>query len=83
MLRLTRVLRHVEAHEGIKKANAIGKNLCTVHGKKFEILMQIPLVGGEIERSWSPDTILKVYYPRTIHAMFALNWLTGFRREDF
>jgi hypothetical protein len=34
-------------------------------------------------RSWSPDTILKVYYPRTIHAMFALNWLTGFRREDF
>jgi hypothetical protein len=34
-------------------------------------------------RSWSPDAILKVYYPRTIHAMFALNWLTGFRREDF
>ena len=33
-------------------------------------------------RSWSPDTILKVYYPRTIHAMFALNWPTGFRRED-
>jgi hypothetical protein len=31
-------------------------------------------------RSWSPDTILKVYYPRTIHAMFALNWLTDFRR---
>jgi hypothetical protein len=24
-------------------------------------------------RSWSPDTILKVYYSRTIHAMFALN----------
>ena len=34
-------------------------------------------------RSWSQDTHLKVYYPRTIHAMFALNWLTGFRREDF
>jgi hypothetical protein len=33
-------------------------------------------------RSWSPYTILKVYYPKTIHAMFALNWLTGFR-EDF
>jgi hypothetical protein len=32
-------------------------------------------------RSWSPDTILKVYYPRTIHAMFALNWLTGFRNK--
>jgi hypothetical protein len=28
-------------------------------------------------RSWSPDTIFKVYYPRTIHAMFALNWLTA------
>jgi hypothetical protein len=23
------------------------------------------------------------HYPRTIHAMFALNWLTSFRREDF
>ena len=34
-------------------------------------------------RSWSPDTILKVYYPRTIHAMFALNWPTSFRGEDF
>jgi hypothetical protein len=33
-------------------------------------------------RSWSPDTILKAYYPRTIHAMIALNWLTGFREED-
>jgi hypothetical protein len=33
--------------------------------------------GSHLEwRSWSPDTILKVYYPRTIHAMFALNWLT-------
>jgi hypothetical protein len=26
---------------------------------------------------------LKVDHPRTIHAMFALNWLTGFRGEDF
>jgi hypothetical protein len=34
-------------------------------------------------RSWSLDTFVKVYYPRTIHAMFALNWLTGFRGEDF
>ena len=33
-------------------------------------------------RSWSLDTILKVYYPRTIHAIFALNWQTGFRGED-
>jgi hypothetical protein len=29
------------------------------------------------------DTILKVYYPRPINAMLALNWLTGFRREGF
>jgi hypothetical protein len=26
---------------------------------------------------------LKVNHIRTIHAMFALNWLTGFRGEDF
>ena len=32
--------------------------------------------------SWSPDTILKVYYPSTIHAMCVLNWPTGFRGED-
>ena len=37
-------------------------------------------LGGRVQL---PDTILKVYYPRTIHAMFALNWLTGFRAEDF
>jgi hypothetical protein len=29
------------------------------------------------------DIILKVYHLRAIHAMFALNWLTGFRGEDF
>ena len=34
-------------------------------------------------RLWSLDTILKVYYPRTIHVTFALNWLTGFRGKDF
>jgi hypothetical protein len=33
--------------------------------------------------SRSVDAILKVYYPRIIHVMFALNWLTGFRGEDF
>jgi hypothetical protein len=27
--------------------------------------------------------ILKVDHLRTIHAMFALNWLTGFKGEDF
>jgi hypothetical protein len=34
-------------------------------------------------RSWSPDTILKVYYPRTINAMFALNWLTSSEEKTF
>jgi hypothetical protein len=34
-------------------------------------------------RSGSPDTILKIDHLRTIHPMFALNWLTGFRGEDF
>jgi hypothetical protein len=33
--------------------------------------------------SGSPDTILKSNHLRTIHAMLALNWLTGFRGEDF
>ena len=32
-------------------------------------------------RSGSPATILKIDHLRTIHAMFALNWLTGFRGE--
>ena len=34
-------------------------------------------------RFGSMDIILKVDHLRTIHAMFALNWLTGFRGEDF
>jgi hypothetical protein len=33
-------------------------------------------------RSGSQDIILKVDHLRTIHPMFALNWLTGFRGED-
>ena len=40
--------------------------------------------GGHLGwRSGSLDTILKIYHLRTIHAMLALNWLTGFRGEDF
>ena len=36
--------------------------------------------GGDLGwRSWSQDIILKVDYLRTIHALFTLNWLTGFR----
>ena len=34
-------------------------------------------------RSGSLDTILKIDHLRTIHAMFALNWLTGFREQHF
>jgi hypothetical protein len=40
--------------------------------------------GGHLGwRSGSQDIILKVDHLRTIHAMFALNWLTGFRGKDF
>jgi hypothetical protein len=40
--------------------------------------------GGHLGlRSGSPDTILKIDHLRTIHDMFALNRLTGFRGEDF
>jgi hypothetical protein len=40
--------------------------------------------GGHLGwRSGSPDTILKIDHIRTINSMFALNWLTGFRGEDF
>ena len=40
--------------------------------------------GGHLGwRSWSRDIILRVDHLRTIHAMFALNWLTGFREGDF
>ena len=40
--------------------------------------------GGHLGwRFGSLDIILKVDHLRTIHAMFALNWLTGFRGEDF
>ena len=45
--------------------------------------LQYDAEGGHLGwRSGSLDTILKIDHLRTIHAMFALNWLTGFR-EDF
>jgi hypothetical protein len=36
-------------------------------------------------RSYVKTTVypLKIDHLRTIHAMFALKWLTGFREEDF
>jgi hypothetical protein len=40
--------------------------------------------GGHLGwRSGSLNTVLKIDHLRTIHAMFALNWLTGFREEVF
>jgi hypothetical protein len=40
--------------------------------------------GGNLGwRFGSLDINLKVDHLTTIHAMFALNWLTGFRGEDF
>ena len=40
--------------------------------------------GGHLGwRFGSLDITLKVDHLRTIHDMFALNWLTGFRGEDF
>jgi hypothetical protein len=40
--------------------------------------------GGHLGwRTGSHDIILKVDHLRTIHAMFALNRLTGLRGEDF
>jgi hypothetical protein len=39
---------------------------------------------GHLGWRWGlPDTILKIDHLRTIRSMFALNWLTGFRGEDF
>ena len=40
--------------------------------------------GGHLGwRSGSLETILKIDHLRTIHAMFALNWLTDFRGKKF
>ena len=40
--------------------------------------------GGHLGwRSGSPNTILKIDHLRTIHAMFAINWLTAFRGNCF
>jgi hypothetical protein len=58
-----------------------------------EIICSTKLIGSYVKtmsaegghlgwRSGSPDTILKIDLLRTIHAMFALNWLTGFRGKQ-
>jgi hypothetical protein len=42
------------------------------------------LLGGHLGwKSGSPDTILEGGHPRTIPAMFGLNWLSGFWGEDY
>jgi hypothetical protein len=46
---------------------------------KLCLLKVAILDGGQGHRT----QILKIDHLRTIHAMFALNWLTGFRGEDF
>ena len=45
---------------------------------KLCLLKAAILDGGQGHR-----TQLKIDHLRTIHAMFALNWLIGFRGEDF
>jgi hypothetical protein len=52
-------------------------------GKLFKSSPLKPVSQFKANRSGSPDTILKIDHLRTIYAMFALNWLTGFREEDF
>ena len=62
-----------------------------IRGKDFKTFFPIgsyvktmSAEGGHLGwRSGSSDTILKIEHLRTINAMFALNWLTGFREEDF
>jgi hypothetical protein len=83
----------LEAQVSLYRSPDINKNVCMPNISKL-LFKSHTAIGFYVKsmsahgshlgwRSWSPDTILKVYYPRTIHAMFALNWLTGFRRKDF
>jgi hypothetical protein len=47
-------------------------------------LCPLMVTGGHLGwRFGSLDIILKVDHLWTIHAMFALNWLTGFRGNKF
>jgi hypothetical protein len=53
-------------------------------GKNCFKIFSMSADGGHLGwRSGSLDINLKVDYLRTIHAMFALNWLTGFRGKKF
>jgi hypothetical protein len=47
------------------------------------VIISSILAKNSIPMLHSAAAILKIYYLRTIHAMFALNWLSGFRGEDF
>jgi hypothetical protein len=62
----------------------MGKMFCYIGllVSEEKILKHFFPIGGHLGwRSGSPDTILKIDHLRTIHAIFALNWLTGFRGE--
>jgi hypothetical protein len=53
---------------------------------KTPAVVKFPTVKDPFYGGWrfgSLDIILKVDHLRTIHAMFALNWLTGFRGNFF
>jgi hypothetical protein len=56
------------------------QDFCFGTDRKSNMAARANNVGGHLGWSFgSLDIILKVEHLRTIHAMFALNWLTGFR----
>ena len=60
------------------------KRRCLKHFPIESYVKTMSTDGGPLWwRQGSSDTILKVDHPRTIQAMFALNWLNGFSEEDF
>jgi hypothetical protein len=64
-------------HTVVLTYDPMGKNV--LKSSPLKLISQYSKHG----RSGSQDIILKVDHLRTIHPMFALNWLTGFRGEDF
>jgi hypothetical protein len=88
-LHITKLEAQVNLYRYLTQISPL-KNVCMLNTSKFYhsnpigfYVKTMSAHGSHLGwRSWSPDTILKVYYPRTIHAIFALNWLTGFRGED-
>ena len=50
--------------------------------KLGQITQEVVIWRGSVAKA-SLTAILKIDHLRTIHAMFALNWLTGFRGQFF